>query len=90
MSTAQELFRQARVADVKCEANRLSVVLEDGRAISVPLEWYPRLARATPEQRAHWELAGAGYGVHWPEIDEDLNVEGLLLGLAAPGVAKGP
>ena len=52
--------------------------------ISVPLASYPRLANATPEQRAHWELAGAGYGIHWPDVDEDLSTEGLLRGAPAP------
>jgi hypothetical protein len=64
--------------------HELSVALMDGRTISVPLAWYPRLANATPEQRANWELAGAGYGIHWPDVDEDLSTEGLLLGIPAP------
>lgn len=88
MNTAEALLLQARVANVACDAERLNVALEDGRRISVPLRWYPRLANATPEQRANWEIAGAGFGIHWPDVDEDLNVEGLLLGLAAPGVKK--
>ncbi len=73
-----------RVMDVSIDDNRLVVELMDGRLIGVPLAWYPRLANATPEQRNHWELAGAGYGIHWPEIDEDLSTEGLLLGRKAP------
>jgi hypothetical protein len=64
--------------------DRLSVELMDGRAIAVPLAWYPRLANATPAQRNHWEIAGGGYGIHWPEIDEDLSTEGLLRGAPAP------
>jgi hypothetical protein len=56
----------------------------DGRTISAPLAWYPRLLNATPSQRANCQIAGAGYGVHWPEIDEDLSVEGLLRGAPAP------
>lgn len=56
----------------------------DGRTISVPLAWYPRFLAATPEQRAHWERAGAGYGIYWPEIDEDLSTDGLLRGAPAP------
>ncbi|MCE9682348.1 DUF2442 domain-containing protein [Halomonas sp. M5N1S15] len=56
----------------------------DGRAISVPLAWYPRLANASQAEREHWELAGAGYGIHWPDIDEDLSTEGLLQGARAP------
>jgi hypothetical protein len=55
----------------------------DGRTISVPLAWYPRLLHATSEQRTHWEKAGAGYGIHWPELDEDLSTEGLLRGAPA-------
>jgi len=56
----------------------------DGRTIGVPLAWYPRLANATPKQRNNWELAGAGYEIHWPDIDEDLSTEELLQGRKAP------
>jgi hypothetical protein len=73
-----------RVTDVRCDADSLIVDLMDGRTISVPLAWYPRLLAATPEQRARWEKAGGGYGVHWPDIDEDLSTEGLLRGAPAP------
>ena len=73
-----------RVKDVSVDADRLSVELMDGRAISVPLVWYPRLAEATPEQRSRWEIAGGGFGIHWPEIDEDLSTEGMLRGAPAP------
>jgi len=73
-----------RVADVRCNDDDLSVDLMDGRTISVPLAWYPRLLGATPEQRKHWERSGGGYGIHWPEIDEDLSTEGLLRGAPAP------
>lgn len=58
----------------------LSVDLEDGRTVSVPIGWYPRLASGTPEERANFQISGAGYGVHWPDLDEDIGVEGLLLG----------
>jgi hypothetical protein len=75
-----------RVADVRFDSDRIIVDLMDGRTISVPLAYYPRLLNATPEQRTHWEVAGAGYGIHWPEIDEDLSTEGLLRGIPAPGV----
>jgi hypothetical protein len=88
MSIAEEILAEARVADVRCDAERLNVSLTDGRLISVPLRWYPRLARATAQQRASWEVAGAGFGIHWPEIDEDLSVKGLMRGWAAPGVVK--
>lgn len=73
-----------RVKAVTVDTDRLSVELMDGRAISVPLVWFPRLANATPEQRANFEVAGGGYGIHWPEIDEDLSTEGMLRGASAP------
>jgi hypothetical protein len=72
-----------RVADVRCDEERLTVDLMDGRTIAVPLAWYPRLLAATPQQRARWEIAGGGYGIHWLDIDEDLSTEGLLRGAAA-------
>lgn len=73
-----------RVRDVRCGDDTLSVDLMDGRTITVPLAWFPRLLHATPEQRAHWKIAGAGFGIHWPEIDEDLSTDGLLRGAPAP------
>ncbi len=76
-----------RVLDVRFDDASLIVDLMDGRTISAPLAWYPRLLRASPEQRAQWEKAGAGYGIHWPAIDEDLSTEGLLRGAPAAGAA---
>lgn len=76
-----------RVLDVHCDDATLTVELMDGRSISVPLAWYPRLLHATAAQRAVWEKAGGGYGIHWPEIDEDLSTEGLLRGAPAPKAA---
>ena len=73
-----------RVADARCDDASLIVDLADGRTISVPLAWYPRLLRATPEQRANCEKCGGGYGTHWPDLDEDLSTEGLLRGAPAP------
>ena len=72
-----------RVADISCSNDKLTVDLEDGRSISVPLAWYPRLLHASAAQRQNWELAGAGFGIHWPDVDEDLSVEGLLCGAPA-------
>lgn len=69
-----------RAVDVIVTDDTLSVDLDDGRSISVPISWYPRLAHGTPEERANWEISGGGYGVHWPDLDEDLGVEGLLFG----------
>jgi hypothetical protein len=73
-----------RVKDVRFTDDLLVVDLLDGRTISVPLVWYPRLLSATPEQRANWRLAGGGFGIHWPDVDEDLTTEGLLRGAPAP------
>ena len=73
-----------RAMNVVLDDARLVVDLMDGRTIAVPLAWYPRLANATPEQRNHWQLAGGCYGIHWPDIDEDLSTEGLLRGARAP------
>lgn len=75
-----------RVKSVRCTRDTLRVDLLDGRTIIVPLAWYPRLLHATPPQRAKWKIAGGGYGIHWPDVDEDLSVEGLLRGLPAPRV----
>ena len=72
-----------RVKDVHFTEDTMAVDLVDGRTIVVPLAWYPRLLDATPEQRANWKISGAGYGIHWPEIDEDLSTEGLLRGAPA-------
>jgi hypothetical protein len=73
-----------RVSQVKVSEKTLTVTLRDGRAISVPLTWYPKLFNASPSQRKNWRIAGGGYGIHWPEIDEDLSTEGLLRGAPAP------
>lgn len=76
-----------RVLDVRFDASSLIVELMDGRTISAPLAWYPRLLNATPGQRGKWEIAGGGYGIHWSEIDEDLSTEGLLRGAPAAKAA---
>ncbi|HEX8124515.1 MAG TPA: DUF2442 domain-containing protein [Allosphingosinicella sp.] len=73
-----------RVADVRCDSERLIVDLADGRTIAVPLAWYPRLLNATPAQRLNWAKAAGGFGIHWPDVDEDLSVAGLLSGTPAP------
>jgi hypothetical protein len=70
--------------DVTLGEDTLSARLADGRIISVPLAWFPRLLHATREQRERWVLSGAGYGIHWPDLDEDLSSEGLLRGAPAP------
>jgi Protein of unknown function (DUF2442) len=73
-----------RVQNVYFTEDTISVDLMDGRTITVPLVWYPRLLAATPEKREQWQVAGGGYGIHWEEIDEDLSTEGLLRGAPAP------
>ena len=72
-----------RVKNVRCTRDMLVVDLTDGRSLSVPLTWYPKLQSATPEQRNNWQVSGAGYGIHWPDLDEDLSVEGLIRGAPA-------
>jgi hypothetical protein len=79
-----------RVKSVAIDSEQLSVRLYDGRTIAVPLAWYPKLAEATPAQRNNFEVAGGGYGIHWPEIDEDLSTEGLLRGAPASRVFGRP
>ncbi len=80
-----------RVKDVHFTDATLAVDLVDGRTIIVPLAWYPRLLEATTEQRLNWKISGAGYGIHWPDIDEDLSTEGLLRGApAAPEPMRTP
>jgi hypothetical protein len=75
-----------RVRDVHLTEDTLAVDLADGRTIIVPLTWYPRLLNATADQRSRWTISGAGYGIYWPDIDEDLSTEGLLRG--APAAAE--
>ena len=77
-----------RVKHVSFTEESISVDLMDGRTITVPLVWYPRLFNATPEQRTQWEVCGGGYGIHWEEIDEDLSTEGMLRGAPAPKTTK--
>ena len=72
-----------RVKNVHFTEDTIAVDLIDGRTIVVPLAWYPTLLEASPEQRSNWKVSGAGYGIHWPDIDEDLSTEGLLRGAPA-------
>ena len=77
-STVETRIPTAR--DVRVSDDTLSVELADGRAISVPVAWYPRLSHGTAEERNHWRLIGNGRGVQWPDLDEDISVENLLAG----------
>ncbi len=65
---------------IEVTEDTLTADLSDGRTISVPLAWYPRLVHATPGERNNWELIGTGQGIHWPDLDEDLSIEGFLAG----------
>ena len=89
MSTLERVSEPLAVGLVVTE-NDLIVSLADGRSLSVPIAWYPRLANATPEQRQNWKILGPGVCFHWPDVDEDLSVEGMLLGAPAPGVRSRP
>jgi hypothetical protein len=87
MSTLTALTDE-RVKDVRVTSDTLTVSLFDGRAISAPLFWYPRLFKATAQQLGDWKSCGGGYGIFWPALDEHLSVEGLLRGAPSPGLGK--
>ena len=86
--TVSEIRPGECVKDVHLGEDTFSVDLIDGRTITVPYAWYPRLLHATPKQRSNWETCGGGYGIHWPDVDEDLSTEGLLRGAPAPHAAQ--
>ncbi|HEX8695525.1 MAG TPA: DUF2442 domain-containing protein [Longimicrobium sp.] len=88
MSTALRV--DARITAVRVTDDSIIADLADGRSISVPLAWSWRLAEATPEQRANWRLVGSGQGVHWPDVDEDISVRGMLDGVPAARPAPRP
>ena len=77
-----------RIVDFQVTEDAITAILADGRTISVPLAWSWRLSDATPDQREHYEIIGDGQGVHWPEIDEDISIEGMLHGMPAPRPKK--
>ena len=86
---------EALAVDLSCSNDALTVVLDDGRTVSVPLVWFPRLLNATEKQRKEWEFIGGGIGIHWEEIDEDISVASLLnpekfMRLANPGMQPTP
>ncbi len=83
MSTSEPKAGE-RIVTVRFTDDAMSVDLLDGRTITVPLAWYPRLLHATPEQRSEWRISGAGFCLHWPSLDEDLSVQGMLQGAPAP------
>jgi len=77
MSTSAVRF-DATAVEVSMSGDKLVVILADGRELSAPLAWFPRLLDATDEQRRNWRLIGKGHGIHWPDVDEDISVESLL------------
>jgi hypothetical protein len=80
MSILRAEFQAASVQNVSLTDETLTAELSDGRVISVPLAWYPRLVHGTPEERSHWRLIGHGEGIHWPDLDEDISAENIILG----------
>lgn len=80
MSTLTASFLPIYALNVSVTDDTLTIELSDGRSISAPLAWYPRLVHGTPAERAEWRWIGRGVGIHWPRLDEDISVENLLLG----------
>ena len=83
MSTSAVEIEIPFVENVTVSDDTLTADLSDGRSISVPLAWYPRVSHASSAERKHWRLIGRGVGIHWEDIDEDISVEGLLAGKAS-------
>jgi hypothetical protein len=81
MTTSSLATETAMAKSARVTSRALIVELQDGRTVSVPLQWYPRLAHGSPSERQQWELIGPGVGIHWPALDEDISVDGLLQGL---------
>lgn len=80
MPSAGGTLTLSRIVNVLVTDDTLTVDREDGRTLSVPIGWFPRLAYGTPGERGHFQISGAGYGIYWPDLDEDIGIEGLLLG----------
>lgn len=80
MSSSTTSLQPTTADNVQVSEDTLTVELSDGRTIAVPLDWYPRLAHGTDHERQKWRLIGGGHGIHWPDLDEDISVEGLLAG----------
>ena len=80
MNTITVEIRLAQIQDVQITEETLTVELNDGRTVSVPLGWYPRLQYGTPQERSRWRLIGHGEGIHWSDLDEDISIENILAG----------
>jgi hypothetical protein len=86
--TSSVIEETAVVQNVRVTSKGLEVVLQDGRTLTVPVKWFPRLAHGSPRERQRWRLIGEGIGIHWPDLDEDISVSGLLAGLPSGESAK--
>lgn len=80
MASSSTETRSPLAQDVSVANEALTIVLLDGRTVTVPVAWYPRLANGSPAERANWQLLGGGHGIHWPDLDEDISVDALLAG----------
>jgi hypothetical protein len=80
MDTSGSEIREALIQNIRVSDEALVADLSDGRTITAPLAWFPRLAHGTPDERSHWRIIGGGEGVHWPDLDEDLSVDSILAG----------
>jgi len=81
MSTLKNKIKEARATKIKITEEELIAFLDDGRTIAVPLSWYPRLLNGSEKERNNWRFIGEGIGIHWPGLDEDISVEGLIDGI---------
>ncbi len=81
MNTLDIELKIPEAMDVHVSEDTLSVELSDGRTISVPIDWYPRLTHATEQERSSWRIIGKGHGIHWEDLDEDISVGNLLAGI---------
>jgi len=81
-------IKEPCISELKITEDTITAILTDGRIISIPLVWSWRLAEATPEQRYHYQLIGNGQGVHWPDLDEDISVKGMLQGVPARRITQ--
>ena len=86
--TSLAIETDIRIAAARIEGELLAVDLADGRSISAPLAWFPRLFNASEAERQAFEISGGGYGLHWPLLDEDISTEGLLRGAKSPELAR--
>ncbi len=80
MSSLITELQKTKVTEVQVTEDTLTVDLADGRTVAVPVEWFPRLAHGTPQELSNWRLIGRGAGIHWPDLDEDISLDNLLLG----------